>query len=504
MAGARNVTLGTGTLIAGGDNSSTTYSGIMSGTGGLTKLGTGTLTLSGANTYSGATTINTGTLQLGAANRIANTSAVTVAGGATFNLNNFAETIGSLAGAGNVTLGSGTLTTGGNNTSTTYSGGDEWHGRPHQGRHGPLHPLRRQYLYGRDDDQRWHPAGGRWGSHRRYVCRDTRERGRCVLDLNGTIESIGSLAGGGATGGNVTLGAGTLTTGGNNGTTTYSGILSGTGGLTKAGTGTFTLSGANTYTGATTINAGTLTLGAANRIADTSAMTVAGGATFNLNNFAETIGSLAGAGNVTLGTGTLTTGGNNTSTTYSGVMSGTGGLTKAGTGLFTLSGANTYTGATTINAGTLQLSGGSAIANTSAVTLANVAGATLDLNGTSETIGSLAGGGALGGNVLLGTGTLTTGVATNTTYSGVISGTGGLTKQGTGIFTLSGANTYTGATTINAGTLTLGAANRIADASALVINAGTFNLNNFSETVGSLAGARNGHPRHRHSDRRRR
>src|SRR5262249_62049031 len=126
-------------------------------------------------------------------------------------------------------------------------------------------------------------------------------------------------------------------------------------------------------------------LGPADRIADTSAVTVAGGATFNLNNNAETIGSLAGAGNVTLGTATLITGGNNTSTTFSGVMSGTGGLTKQGTGVFTLSGTNTYTGATTINAGTLQLAGGTAIADTSAVTLANVAGATLDLNGSTET-----------------------------------------------------------------------------------------------------------------------
>ena len=202
-----------------------------------------------------------------------------------------------------------------------------------------------------------------------------------ILDLNGTNETIGSLAGGGAAGGNVTLGSGTLTAGGNNGTTTYTGILSGTGGLTKQGTGVFTLSGNNTYTGATTIGAGILQLGAANRIANTSAVTVNAGATFNLNNFAETIGSLAGAGNVTLGTGTLTTGGNNTFTAFSGVMSGTGGLTKAGTGIFTLSGANTYTGATTINAGTLQVAGGAAIADTSAVTLANVAGATLDLNG---------------------------------------------------------------------------------------------------------------------------
>ena len=185
-------------------------------------------------------------------------------------------------------------------------------------------------------------------------------------------------------------------------------------------------------------------------------MTVNAGATFNLNNFAETIGSLAGAGNVTLGTAILTTG-DATSTTFSGVMSGTGGLTKQGAGIFTLSGANTYTGATTINAGTLRVAGGAAIADTSAVTLANVAGATLDLNGTNETIGSLAGGGAAGGNVTLGAGTLTTGIANNTTYTGVISGSGGLTKQGTGIFTLSGNNTYTGATIINAGTLTLGA-----------------------------------------------
>jgi autotransporter-associated beta strand protein len=282
-------------------------------------------------------------------------------------------------------------------------------------------------------------------------------------------------------------------------------VLSGTGGLTKAGTGIFTLSGANTYTGATTINAGTLTLGAANRIADTSALTVAGGATFNLNNFAETIGSLAGAGTVTLGSGILTAGGDNSSTTYSGVLSGTGGLTKAGAGIFTLSGANTYTGATTINAGTLQVAGGAAIADTSAVTLANVAGATLDLNGTNETIGSLAGGGALGGNVALGVGTLTAGGNNAaTTYSGVLSGTGGLTKAGTGIFTLSGANTYTGATTINAGTLTLGAANRIADTSALTVAGGaTFNeqLCRDDRVTGRRGHC---HARERHLDRRRR
>ncbi|HEU4684448.1 MAG TPA: filamentous hemagglutinin N-terminal domain-containing protein, partial [Nitrospira sp.] len=89
--------------------------------------------------------------------------------------------------------------------------------------------------------------------------------------------------------GAVSLGSGSLSVN-NAGAMTISGAVSGTGGLSKAGAGTLTLSGANTYTGPTNINAGTLQLGAANRIADTNAVTVNAGATFDLNNFAETIG----------------------------------------------------------------------------------------------------------------------------------------------------------------------------------------------------------------------
>ena len=166
------------------------------------------------------------------------------------------------------------------------------------------------------------------------------------------------------------------------------------------------------------------------------------------------------------------------------------GLIKAGAGTLLLSGANTYTGTTTNNLGTLALSGGSAIANTGAVTLANVAGVILDVQ-VSETIGSLSGGGTTGGNVTLGSNTLTLGDATNTTFSGIISGVGGaLTKQGSGILTLSGANTYSGDTTINNGTLRLGAADQIADASDIIVGAsGIFDLNNFNETVSSLNSA---------------
>src|SRR5207302_1670479 len=96
-------------------------------------------------------------------------------------------------------------------------------------------------------------------------------------------------------------------------------------------------------------------------------------------------------------------------------------LTKDGSGTLTLTGNNTYTGATLISAGTVTVSGGNGIGDSSAVTLSNIAGATLNLN-AGETIGSLAGGGASGGNVSLNANTLTTGGDnSSTTYAGVIS-----------------------------------------------------------------------------------
>ena len=190
-------------------------------------------------------------------------------------------------------------------------------------------------------------------------------------------------------------------------------------------------------------------------------MTVASGATFDLNSFAQTVGSIAGGGNITLGAATLTAGGDGTSTAFDGPISGTGGLTKAGAGVLTLSGTNTYTGATTINGGGLVASGGSAIADTSPVTLANTAGVALALT-ANETIGNLSGGGVTGGNIILNGDTLTVNQAVATTYSGIASGGGGVTKQGVGTLTLAGANTYTGPTAINAGTLALGANNVLA------------------------------------------
>src|SRR5262249_28221402 len=197
-------------------------------------------------------------------------------------------------------------------------------------------------------------------------------------------------------------------TNGNN--ASLSGPITGPGGLTKIGLGTLTLSGAGTYSGPTFVNAGTLQAGATNAFSPNSAYTVNAGAILDLNSFNQTIGSLAGTGFVTLGSATLTTGNDGTSTTYSGVMSGTGGLTKIGGGFLTLSGANTYTGPTTVNGGTLAIAPGGSIV--SATTVNN--GGIFIVNGTGAGVpgnarGTTGGTGVVGNTTINGGGTLSPG-----------------------------------------------------------------------------------------------
>ena len=127
------------------------------------------------------------------------------------------------------------------------------------------------------------------------------------------------------------------------------------------------------------------------------------------------------------------------------LISGDGALTKDGAATLTLTGANTYTGDTIVNDGSLALSGTGSLWSSGKVVLAG--GSTFDISSTSgdATIGSLAGG---SGTVALGARTLTLSDNTSTTFSGDLTGTGGIVKQGTGAFTLAGTNTYTGTTTI--------------------------------------------------------
>jgi autotransporter-associated beta strand protein len=425
--------------------SAATLSGQLSGSAALTKAGAGTLTLSNTGNSSaaatlavtagtvsvasdsrllgGVVTLNGGTLNLANAGTIDNAIALGVGNG-TISVTNGAGTLsGNITGTGSLTKTGGQLLT--LSGTNDYSGGTTVRGAGMSV-----------------------TSGANLGS------------GTVALEAGLTITGTATV------GNAIAINADATITNAN--AVTLSGVLSGSSVLTKAGTGTLTLSGTNTQSGGVTVSAGGLTLEGGSSIGDSSAVTVNSGATLTLNGGNETIGSLAGAGNVVLSY-RLTAGGDNTNTTFSGVISSTNtsGIDKFGTGTLTLSGANTYTGSTTVSAGTLALSGNSAIADASAVTVLNAG--TLSVSGT-ETVGSIAGAGAI---ALVGT-LRAGGNNTSTEFSGAISGSGGgsLTKQGTGTLTLSGTNTYNGGTTISAGTVIAGSTGALA-ASGVDLAAGT-------------------------------
>ena len=139
---------------------------------------------------------------------------------------------------------------------------------------------------------------------------------------------------------------------------------------------TMTLSGSNTYSGPTTVNESTLQAGSMTAFSPNSDYTLTNNAlsVLDLNDLSNTIASLSGgaASKVLTGTntgGTLTTGGDNASTTFAGVISGLGGLTKTGTGTMTLSGTNTFTGGTIVSDGDLILTNDEAIPSGSSLTV---------------------------------------------------------------------------------------------------------------------------------------
>ena len=185
--------------------------------------------------------------------------------------------------------------------------------------------------------------------------------------------------------------------------------------------------------------------------------------------------------------------------TYAGIISGRGNFLKTGAGNLTLSAANTYVGGTTINGGTIILGGAGILNDTSIVTLANTSGVALNLNGNNETIGALFGGGTTGGNIVLGSGDLTINNVHNigglsgsfgSTFSGVISGTGSVTKIGGGTFRLANSNTYTGGTIINVGKVILQTNNALASARALTLanSAKLIVGTNITQTIGAFTG----------------
>ena len=425
-ASATNLTGNARTLNLTGTGTGTISEVIATTTGGLTKSGTGNWTVSGTNTFTGATTINNGTL--------------TVPTLTTF------STSGPLGApaSGAITLGNGTTT-----GILAYTGSNA-------------------------------------SSDRTFTLAGTG---------GGTIQTNAGSTGTLSLSGNITNGTSPLTFTLNGSAVNETGIISSTstaGTLTYSGAGNLTLNAVNTYTGATTINSGTLVAavpGALGPVAGGNInITANAGFTANLdltndNSLINTNGiikldsSAAGStAGISTNTGislsnpiSLVSTNNvflaNTNTTIlTGAITGTGGLTKSGTGILSFAGTsnnNTYQGVTNITAGSLQQGVANNFSASSEINLSNVSGAQLNLNGFAGSIGSLTGGGATGGNVLLTSAALTIG-NDNTSpaaYAGLISSTttgGSIVKTGTGTLTLSNtANTYTGTTTINNGTLSV-------------------------------------------------
>ncbi|WP_396180236.1 autotransporter domain-containing protein, partial [Flavobacterium sp.] len=486
------------------------FSGVLSGnaSSGLKKLGAGTLSLDAANTFSGTTNVSAGILTLTNALALQNsaidaTNSVTGSSTAGLVLSGVtAPTIGGLTGTKALSTLFNTTTGGyGSVTSLTLNPGTSstlsYSGVIANGAAGmslTKTGLGSQTLTGTNTY-----TGGT------NLSAGTLNFGTGGLGTAGAVTFTGSstLQYGSSTTTDLSSRlvinngvTGTVDTNGND-VTFATGIgASGSGALTKAGTGTLSLNAANTYTGLTTVNAGTLAVGSGGSLASGNSLTLGASGTATFANAGQTLGTLTNGGTLNLGASTTLTVSDGTS---SGVISGTGGsLTKASAGTLTLSGANSFTGATTVSAGVLNIQNSTALGTTAAGTTVasgaalqlqgdiNVGAEALTLSGTGVSndgalrnisgTNTYAGLVTLGGSTLINSdaGTLTlsnTGTITGAGFNLTLGGAGDITVMsnigsdignliinGTGSVLLAGGNTFTGTTTFNTGTLVVGSA----------------------------------------------
>jgi autotransporter-associated beta strand protein/parallel beta-helix repeat protein len=404
--GSSTVKLGTATLSIG-DGTNSSYPYTISGAGSLLLVGSGTVTLSGTNTYSGGTTVSAGNLVLSSASSVPTVGKILIQSGGALDV------------------------------SGAYSSVTAW--------------LNSNAIH-------------------------TASAGALALTGNSNENINLAVAGGGAYA-NISLGSvgansysGTLTPAGN---TYYLGggggtlVMADNGALVNSTSatrslainGNVTLSGSNSYGGGTTLNAGTLNIAGDTSLGTAPAspatnLTFAGNATLQAG--ASSV-ALAASRNLVINSGvTATLGTNGGSMTVAGAVGGSGGLAIVGGGVLTLSGSSTFSGGVQTNGGTLNLAHPLAVQN-STVNLSPSGGLSFAAGNTSPTLGGLAG----AGNVVLATAAaepVTLNVGNNgqsATYSGNLSGGGGLTKQGSGTLTLTAPSTYNGPTVIAGGVLQL-------------------------------------------------
>ena len=305
-----------------------------------------------------------------------------------------------------------------------------------------------------------------------------------VFDISGATTGVSIVSLAGSSAGSVVLGNTALTI--SNAHDTFNGVISGNGSIILT-TGIEVLTNTNTYTGGTSINGGTLALGANNVLADTGTITVAGGI-FAIGAYSDTVGTLTlSAGSITGTTGVLTASGynitNNTgATAISAILAGNANLTKSGAGSLTLSGTNTYSGTTTINGGRLIISADNNLGTAPSTATPS---SLIFNNGTLETTATFTLNANRGIN-LLGAGTIIVDSAKALTYNGVIAGPGDFTKSGAGTLILGGTNTYIGATSLIAGTLNMTGA--LADVANIDLANGTTYIVSQADTINSVTG----------------
>jgi fibronectin-binding autotransporter adhesin len=426
------------------------------GTIGLTKSGTGRLTLTGANSYSGGTNVNAGELFIGNGGSTGALGSGTVTIGSTaslsFHRNNAMNISTAFAGAGTVRfLGTGVS---GQADYSLFTASPSFTGSFQVGAAGG-------------------GIGARVNSSTANVFGSaavTIHNGSSVFATNNLSNSF-NISGNGWTeaGGNLgalRLGSNAVVSGNlfmqsNSRVTvasgtfgTISGVIIGPFALEKTGAGNLTLSGQSTYTGTTTLSEGTTTIGSNYALPTNTVLTVASGATLALTDRLLSVRGLNGSGNITSSTGFLTVGSQDS--TYSGVFSGNGSLVKSSDGTLTLTGANSHTGGTYVTGGSIYFNNFAALGSGSMYLQGSQIGSSPVANGNFQYTGSST---TTSKNIILsqfGGGIYAHNSGGTLTLTGTISETGGTGRSlwvggdnslfgGFGMKTvLTGTNTFTG------------------------------------------------------------